>query len=214
MCYQHVYTAKKRLSVKSQQRFMISFLRQPVSNSRRIAAIVGGNAEPSASASSSTRPTRRDCSAERTRSWRRSLYRRMDRHGFLIFGIVRIPLARQSLLNLFERRRGPRDRLAPLWKVWWWRGYERAIGDADLFEPAVPASCGVAIGVSFAEIARTLRQRLDGGVDRARAGRAAGVTPRPYEAEPSGLVMAAEFGFAARRVAPGSDETPVGGEFR
>lgn len=93
--------------------------------------------------------------------------------------ILRIALARQSLLNPIERRRGPRDRLAPMWKVRWWQDYGRAIGTADSLEPDVPASFAAANGASFIEIACALRRRVDGGRDRARACRAAGVTAPP-----------------------------------
>ena len=47
--------------------------------------------------------------------------------------------ARAILLNLFERSRGPRVRVADMWKVRWWRAYEGTIGGTDIVVSAIPA---------------------------------------------------------------------------
>ena len=62
------------------------------------------------------------------------------------FRILRIALARQSLLNPFERRRGPRDGALAMWKVRRWRAQEGTIGGMPVVEPAVPARAAVAVG--------------------------------------------------------------------
>ena len=85
--------------MSSQRRFRISLFRHPVSSSRRIAAIAGGNTEKSASASSSTRPRRRHSSAVRTRSRRRSLYMRTNRHGFRRAGIIPQAIPRENIFD-------------------------------------------------------------------------------------------------------------------
>jgi len=61
-------------------------------------------------------------------------------------GILRIALARQSLLNPFERRRGLRDGALAMWKVRRWRAYEGTISEMPVVEPAVPARAAVAVG--------------------------------------------------------------------
>jgi len=55
-------------------------------------------------------------------------------------------LARQSLLNPFERRRGLRDGALAMWKVRRWRAYEGTISGMPVVEPAVPARTAVAVG--------------------------------------------------------------------
>ena len=59
---------------------------------------------------------------------------------------LRIALARQSLLNPFERRRGPRDGALAMWEVRRWRAQEGTIGGMPVVEPAVPARAAVAVG--------------------------------------------------------------------
>ena len=76
----------------------ISFLRQPVRISRRIAGIAVGNTDPSASASSSTRVSCRYSSGERNRSRRYSLYLRIESAGLRLGGVI--PHAAASL-NIF-----------------------------------------------------------------------------------------------------------------
>ncbi len=85
-------------SMSSHLSVRISFLRHPVSSSRRIAGITVGNTGPSASASSSTRATRWYSSWEGNRSRRYSLYHRIDRHGLRRGSVM--PHASASL-NIF-----------------------------------------------------------------------------------------------------------------
>ena len=59
--------------------------------------------------------------------------------GLPCLSILRIALARQNLLNPFERRRGPRDGALAMWKVRRWRAQEGTIGGMPVVEPAVPA---------------------------------------------------------------------------
>ena len=40
--------------------------------------------------------------------------------------ILRVGQVRESLLNLFERSRGPLDRMLAMWKVRWCRAYDQA----------------------------------------------------------------------------------------
>lgn len=131
----------------------------------------------------------------------------------------RLPTATGGSVSSYTTSRGttgaaPADRLAPMWKVRWWRDYGRTIGDAELLELGVPASLAAVVGVPFVEIARTLPRRLDGGRDRARACRAAGVTAPLREVEPGGLVMAAVDVLTALGAVPGSGERSAGGGYR
>ena len=72
----------------------------------------------------------------------RSEFREPSLHNI----ISRIALARQSLLNPFERRRGPRDGALAMWEVRRWRAQEGTIGGMPVVEPAVPARAAVAVG--------------------------------------------------------------------
>ena len=73
-------------STSCQRSVRISFSRQPVSSSSRIAATAWIETPMRVSASASVRPRRRNSSSERNRSRRRSLFFTTGRHGLLASG--------------------------------------------------------------------------------------------------------------------------------
>ena len=61
--------------------------------------------------------------------------------------ILRVGQVRESLPNLFERSRGPRDRMLAMWKVRWRRAYDQATKRIFACPHGVPASNPVATGI-------------------------------------------------------------------